>query len=248
MARKTRKHKKSSKGIYSIPELRRAFEHIEQVMDEMIRHKESKATMVTSIRKEWSNVFHKTLDKASAEALISHRMESRHGVRVLKGGAAALAGAPVDYVTRSGIYLDQGNIPGPDGGLTKTVGGGGYGSYIQYVDTGFFNPEIGRGYDPVRGQTSFPLAPPADLGSNEVTPSMKGGKRRKTRKSRGGAAPIIQQALMRPIPADVPPPNPLADIQNAIKGIAPGASPDSTQNHPPYHIQDVYPKAVNISV
>ena len=50
MARKTRKHAKSTKGIYSIPELRRAFEHVEQAIDEMIRHRESKATMISEIR------------------------------------------------------------------------------------------------------------------------------------------------------------------------------------------------------
>ena len=242
MARKTRKHTKSTKGIYSIPELRRSFEHIEQVIDEMIQGKETKADMTAHIRKEWTKVFHKTLDKASAEALISHRMELRRGPRSHKGGAVALAGAPVDHMTRPGIYLDQGQIPGPDGGLTKTVGGG-YGSYVQYVDRGFVNPEIARGMDPVPGQSMFPLAPRADMGSNVVT---KGGKRR-TRKTRGGFA-LLEQAFMRPISPGPNPQNPLFDIQNTIKGIANGMSPDQTQRLPSYHLGDVTSKAVNIKV
>ena len=239
MARKTRKHAKSTKGIYSIPELRRAFEHVEQVIDEMIHNKESKENMVSHIRKEWLKVFHKTLDKASADALISHRMESRS----MKGGASApLAGAPVDYVTRPGIYLDQGSIPGADGGLTKTVGGGGYGSYVRYVDNGFFNPAIAQQYDPVGGQSIFPLAPRADTGSNAFTP-VKGGKRiiktRKNKKTRGG---------VRLIPAEPAPSSPLFDMQQALRGVSGGLSPDITQHHMNYKLGSAYPTTVNISV
>jgi len=247
MARKTRKHAKSTKGIYSIPELRRAFEHVEQVIDEMIHNKESKANMVSHIRKEWLKVFHKTLDKASADALITHRM----GSRSMKGGASApLAGAPVDYVTRPGIYLDQGSIPGADGGLTKTVGGGGYGSYVRYVDNGFFNPEIAQQYDPVGGQSIFPFAPRADMGSNAFTP-VKGGKRtiktRKNKKTQGGAA-MLEQAFMRPIPAVSAPSSVLFDAQQSIRGASGGLSPDITQHHMNYKVGSAHPTAVNISV
>jgi hypothetical protein len=252
MARKTRKHTKSTKGIYSIPELRRAFEHVEQVIDEMIHNKESKENMISHIRKEWQKVFHKALDKSSADALITHRMESRRTPHSMKGGASALAGAPVDYVTRPGVYLDQGSIPGPDGGLTKTVGGG-YGSYVQYVDGGFRNPEIAKGYDPIPGQSTFPL-PRADMGSNLFTP-LKGGKRkiktRKNRKSRGktyGGAALIDQAFMRPITAGAVPSDPLFDIQQMSRGALGGLSPDTTQHVMNYKVGSVYPTAVNINV
>ena len=244
MARKTRKHTKGKKGVHTIPELRRAFEHIEEAVDEMIQSKNSKETMVPHLRKEWMKVFHKSLDKKSADAMIAHRMESRHHVRAHKGGAA-LAGAPLDNVTRPGIYLDQGRIPGADGGLTKTVGGG-YGSYVQYVDSGFSNPEIAQQSDPVGGQSVFPMAPPVGMGSNAFTPSMKGGKR-KTRKFRGGMA-ALQQAFLRPIPADVPPTNPAFDLQRMINGVTSNASPDQTQRPPTYSLGSVYPSAVQFSV
>lgn len=253
MARKTRKHTKSTKGIYSIPELRRAFEHVERVIDEMIHSKESKENMISHIRKEWQKVFHKALDKSSADALITHRMESRRTLHHMKGGASALAGAPVDYVTRPGVYLDQGSIPGPDGGLTKTVGGG-YGSYVQYVDGGFRNPEIAQGYDPIPGQSTFPL-PRADMGSNVFTPLVKGGKRKintkKNKKSRGktyGGAAMLDQAFMRPITANPPPSDPLFDIQRMGSGAAGGLSPDTTQHQMNYKVGSVYPTAVNINV
>jgi len=253
MARKTRKHAKSTKGIYSIPELRRAFEHVEQVMDEMIHNKESKANMISHIRKEWQKVFHKALDKSSADALITHRMGSRHTSHSMKGGASAIAGAPIDYVTRPGVYLDQGSIPGPDGGLTKTVGGG-YGSYVQYVDHGFRNPEIAQQYDPISGQSTFPL-PRADMGSNAFTPSVKGGKRilktRKNKKTRGkthGGAALIDQAFMRPIPGGDPISHPLFDMQRMASGAAGGLSPDTTQHVMNYRIGSAYPTTVNINV
>jgi hypothetical protein len=227
---------------------------VEQVMDEMIHSKESKADMISHIRKEWQKVFHKSLDKSSADALITHRMETRRTTHSMKGGAAPISGAPVDYVTRPGVYLDQGSIPGPDGGLTKTVGGG-YGSYVQYVDHGFRNPEIAQGYDPVRGQSPFPFAPRADTGSNVFTP-IKGGKRaiktRKNKKTRGktcGGAAMIEQAFLRPISAGAVPSDPLFDIQQMSRGAAvSGLSPDTTQHAMNYKVGSVHPTAVNINV
>jgi hypothetical protein len=243
MARKTRKNTATKKGIYSIPELRRAFEHIEQVADQLIRDNKSKDSIIKSFRKEWSNTFHKELDKKSADAFITHRMESKKGHRT-KGGAAPLAGAPLDSTVRPGIYLDQGRIPGPDGGLTATVGGG-YGNYVQYVDRGFFNPEIAHQYDPIKGQSVFPLAPRVDMGSN----AFKGGNRsRKTRKSIGGGiGATLQQAFTRPIPADVPT-NPLFDMQSKIYGINGGMSPDQVDRSPNYQLGSVYPRVANLSM
>ena len=242
MTRKTRKH--VAKEIHSIPELRRAFEHVEDAIDEMIRKRESKQDMIAQIRKEWLKVFHKTLDKASADALVSHHMASHH--KHMKGGAQALAGAPLDYTVRPGVYLDQGKVPGADGGLTKTVGGG-YGSYVQYVDRGFVNPEIAQHSDPIKGQSVFPLAPRADMGSNAF--SAKGGKRgRKTRRKIKGGSAMLEQAFMRPIPPGAGPSTPLFDLQQTIRGAGPGMSPDSTQRMTSYQLGTVYPKAVNISV
>ncbi len=48
MVRKTRRHhsEKKAKGIYSIPELRRSFEHIEEYVNEKIALKESKEKLI----------------------------------------------------------------------------------------------------------------------------------------------------------------------------------------------------------
>ena len=117
MVRKTRRHHSSKKvkGIYSIPELRRSFEHIEEYIDKKIALKESKEQVIKDLRKEWSKVFLKELDKKSADAFVSDRMTKKHSSRhsfartarrrgTTSGGAGAqlantatpIAGAPND--------------------------------------------------------------------------------------------------------------------------------------------------------
>lgn len=209
MVRKTRRHsaRKAEKGIASIPELRRAFEHIEEVVDRKVKQKESKEEISKELRKEWHSVFFKVLDKKSADAYVEERM-SQKGRRVTrraqrsrrsKGGAQPIAGAPLDYMTRQGIYLAPGQIPTAQGHLPLSSGApSAYGSYVQYVDKGFWNPEPGISYDPVPGQPAWPVVP-AGMGSNLV----KGGKR--SLRKGGSLQSVLSQLGTRPIPSSVPP-------------------------------------------
>ena len=208
MVRKTRRHsaRKSEKGIASIPELRRAFEHIEEVVDRKLKQKVPKEETSKELRKEWHGVFFKALDKKSADAYVEERM-SQKGRRVTrrarrssrsKGGAQAIAGAPLDYMTRQGIYLAPGQIPTAQGHLPLSSGApSAFGSYVQYVDKGFWNPEPGQSYDPVPGQPPWPVVP-AGMGSNLV----KGGKRALRRG--GSLQSVLSQMSTRPIPSAVP--------------------------------------------
>ena len=208
MVRKTRRHsaRKSEKGIASIPELRRAFEHIEEVIDRKVKQKVPKEEISKELRKEWHGVFFKALDKKSADAYVEERM-SQKGRRVTrrarrssrsKGGAQAIAGAPLDYMTRQGVYLAPGQIPTAQGHLPLSSGApSAFGSYVQYVDKGFWNPEPGQSYDPVPGQPPWPVVP-AGMGSNLV----KGGKRALRRG--GSLQSVLAQIGARPIPSAVP--------------------------------------------
>jgi hypothetical protein len=208
MVRKTRRHtaRKSEKGIASIPELRRAFEHIEEVVDRKVKQKVPKEEISKELRKEWHGVFFKVLDKKSADAYVEERM-SQKGRRVTrrarrssrsKGGAQAIAGAPLDYMTRQGIYLAPGQIPTAQGHLPLSSGApSAFGSYVQYVDKGFWNPEPGQSYDPVPGQPPWPVVP-AGMGSNLV----KGGKRALRRG--GSLQSVLAQMTTRPVPSSVP--------------------------------------------
>lgn len=249
MVRKTRRQPKNkkSKGIFSIPELRRSFEHIEDFVNEKMALKRSKEELVKDLRKEWFSVFFKELDKKSAEAFVNERMNrkqsSRHKTLKHHGGGP-LAGAPNDYVTRQGVYLAPGQIPTSDGHLplsdgTKST----FGSYVQYVDKGFWNPEPGQSYDPVPGQTRFPTSVPVGMGDNTVHFAAKGGSKNKSRKVRRGGAAMMSQTFTRPIGTSSPP-GILQDFQDSWYGKQTGPSPDQTQRNPVYQLGTVYPKPV----
>ena len=234
MARKTRKHNKSE--VHTIPQLRRLFENIEHFIDSRIEKRQSKDVISKELRKEWRRMFMKEIDKQSADALIENHMKSkvRHtlknskrvkGIKGVKGGAQEaqevqepLAGAPLEYSTRPGIYLAPNSIP-VDGQLPTS--GGGYGNYVDYINSGFWNPEDARSYDPVQGQQPFPQ-PFASTGSNLV-----GGKRKSKRRVRGGNA-LLTQAFARPFGSDAPPGIP-QDMQDIWYGKPVGASPDQVQ-------------------
>ena len=260
MVRKTRRHhsSKKTKGVYSIPELRRSFEHIEEYVDQKIALRESKEKLIRDLRKEWSKVFFKELDKKSADAFISERMSkkhhSRHRTLRRRGGAGAqlantytpIAGAPNDYTTRAGIYLAPGQIPDKAGHLPLSDGAkSNFGSYVQYVSKGFdvSIPERAQPLDQfgIPGQERFPTSTPVGMGDNTVHFASKGGGRRRTR--RGGAA-ALSQAFNRPIPSDAPP-GVLQDMQDMWHGKQVGPSPDQVQRGVDYKIGSVYPKPIS---
>jgi hypothetical protein len=258
MVRKTRRQSaKKTKGVYSIPELRRSFEHIEEFVDDKIAHHESKEKIIKDVRHEWSKVFRKELDRKSADAFVSERMASkkpgrRRTMRVYGGAGPQLAntqtpiaGAPLDYTTRAGIYLAPGQIPDKAGHLPLSDGGkSNFGSYVEYVSKGFWNPEPGKSYDPVPGQTRFPTSVPVGMGSNAVHFSAKGGGKRRTIRRKGGAAgAILQQAFTHPIPASAPP-GILQDMQDKWYGKEVGPSPDQIQRGADYKLGSVYPKPI----
>jgi len=240
MARKTRKHTKGKKasGIASIPELRRSFEHMEDFVDRKMKAKEPKEKCIKDLRKEWYHVFGKELNKASAEAFIQGRSAPSRR-RTIRGGAA-LAGAPLDYITRPGMYLAPESIPNANGSLPLSGGAPStFGSFVQYVQKGFFNPEIAQQYDPIKGQAAWP-SPAPGMGSNAF---MKGGKRR-TR--RGGAAgALLSQAFTRPFMSQAPP-GTMQDMQDMWHGKTVGLSPDQVQRSPSYQLGSLYPKPVHI--
>ena len=280
MVRKTRKntHHKKSKAA-TIPELRRSFEHIERIADDGLRRKESSDKVALTVRKEWRKTFSKELDKKSAELFVTNRM--KHGVsqrRVTqrhRGGAAAIAGAPLDYTTRQGVYLAPGQIPDLDGHLPLTGDKvSNFGSYLQYVSKGFGVgiPEIAQdmpyntnGFVP--GMPAWPRVP-AGMGSNEVHFSAKGGAQRSTQRGtqrsnrknsrrklrRGGGllgdkmesmGATLGQAFNRPVASSAPP-SLVQDLQSKWYGSPVGPSPDQVQRHPSYQLGSTYPKAITI--
>lgn len=224
MGAKTRKSVvKKSNGIYSIPELRRSFEHIESYVDKKIRLKEPKDKIVNCLTTEWKRVFFKKLTKKSANAFVKERMSHSTPNRTLRksrGGSHPIAGAPLEYTTRAGVYLEPAQIPNAEGHI-----GGGFGSYVPYVDKGFWNPMPGHSFDPIQGQQRFPTSTPIGMGNN----TLKGGKRRIRR---GGSlldtSSFIENAYRHPY-ISTSPPNISQNMNRMWYGQPGGTSPDQVQ-------------------
>jgi hypothetical protein len=219
------KTRKLKKGLMTIPQLRKAFDHIERFTDSLLKKTSDKDERRKAFQKEWSKVFHRSVDDKSANAYLAFEEKKmgkakKSGTRKQKGGAP-LSGAPLDYSTRPGIE-------------------GVYGVFPAYITSGFdFYNDINK-EAPLAGcgiENTTPKVP-ISIGSNEV---QKGGKRgsRKTRKSRqgGGAFPSIsefaQAVTSRPI-TSTNPPNMAYTAQMDFKGLpSPPSSVTNTAN-PPY--------------
>ena len=224
---KSDKSEKSNNKVMTIPELRRSFEHMEVFAKQHARTKDA----VSAFQEEWLRVFKKKLDKKAAAVYIKHVQGGKQGQAQEGGGV--LHGAPLDYDTRPGLYISPG------------VNEGSYARVPNYVQSGFWNPEMGQSYDKVPGQTSFPTRTPFGLGDNTVI-GMKGGNRTKTNKKQqkgGSTDPLtrigtaLNQFLFRPVGSSVPP-SLAQDIQTGLQGKPLGASPNPAQNHLNYKMSN----------
>ena len=263
MVRKTRKHTHHKKrNASTIPELRRSFEHIERIADSGLGRKESIDKVAHTVRNEWRKTFGKELDKKSALLFVqnqSKRGKKPRRMTMKHKGGAALAGAPLDYTTRQGMYLAPESLPDKDGHLPLTGGKtSSFGSYLDYVSKGFGVgiPEIAQdmpystnGY--VQGMPPWP-SPPAHMGSHAVHFAGKGGgnSRRKLRKGGGllsdkmeNAGALLSQAFARPAGTSIPP-NFVQDLQSKWYGTPVGASPDQVQRQVSYQLGSLRPQAI----
>jgi hypothetical protein len=231
-----KKHTAVTEHVQSIPELRRAFDHIEKVGMGLC-HKPMKDA-VAAFQQEWKKTFFKELNSKSAEAYLEHLKKiGKKGrkTRKLRGGMA-----PIDYTTRPGLYVDSAQVP-PDS----------YAKTTPYIQSGFWNPERSTTLDPIYGQTTFPEATPRGMGTNAYPAAfgvMKGGSKKKTRKLRGGMS-ALSQAFMRPIPPNAGIPSVFKDGQDAFFGQKLGASPDPSDPSFTYQMSPALSKGpIDISV
>ena len=119
MARKTRRAtRKERKSVLTIPQLRKAFDHMDKVVERLRNTaKHSFSDAVVTYREEWRKTFKRDLSPADAAAYLKFRFGMKAGkattrrTRMRGGAAAALAGAPLDYTTRAGVSGAYGNFP-----------------------------------------------------------------------------------------------------------------------------------------
>lgn len=226
MPRRTKTQKKRPESVaQTIPELRRAFNHIEDYGQELVCNtSHTLPQAVKSFQKEWRLVFKKDITPQVAEIYLAnlkeqhtHRTPRKH-TRRLRHTRSRGGMAPLMHTDRPGLYISPG------------VNQGSYALVPAYVDKGFWNPEQAHQYDPVPGQTSYPTRTPDGLGSNLV-------------QQRGGQASLDQafsqsalnQAFFRAIPSTYPP-SLAQDAVSAWKGQPLGQSPDPTQTNLSYQM------------
>jgi hypothetical protein len=264
MTTKTRKAKtKSKSGIKSIPELRRAFEHIEPFAHKLAAQvhskKLTKSAASESYAKEWKKVFGRPMKSKSAQVSIEHYMSlgkqrggeaellnSASGVPSQRGGAA-----PINWSdTQPGVYSAP-TLPGQIDAAGYTA----YGSFLPYVEKGF---SVGIPADGLAatcdGKNSWPM-PAADIGNNQVPPKgdiplgattyikpQAGGKRvKRTRKQKGGTAMLA--AAFRPFDATNPT-SATHDAMMSFKGQGLPASPDPSDPSWSYRTANVQAPAI----
>lgn len=120
---KTRKARSTSRSkakvhtsILTIPQLRKAFDHLDSVVEHLRKtSKHSFSDAVAHYREEWRKTFKRDISPADAAAYLKFRFgikgTTRSTRRSRMRGGAALAGAPLDYSTRPGVTGVYGHFP-----------------------------------------------------------------------------------------------------------------------------------------
>ena len=106
--------KKTKAHILTIPQLRKAFDHMDHVVEsqrKVAKHSFSNAVIV--YREEWRKTFKRDLSPADAAAYLKFRygMKAEKTRRSKTRGGGALAGAPLDYTLRPGVQGVYGSFP-----------------------------------------------------------------------------------------------------------------------------------------
>ena len=170
----------NSKGL-TIPELKRSFDAVDSEVHALLKQGLPAEEEAKKFQAIWKRIFHRPVTKDAAVAYLQVKRASgtrpvaKHHTRKMKGGAAPLAGAPLDYMTR----------PGVDGA---------YGSFPAYQAQGlsFYNTINQQGITQECGVKDFTPKVSAMIGSNEP---LKGG----------ALKDLAHLAAANPIPASAPP-------------------------------------------
>jgi hypothetical protein len=216
------KTRKSKKAAMTIPELRKAFDHMENFTMHLLSKTKDATARRKAFQKEWMKVFGRAVDDKAANAYLQFESKKKGKTKRQRqrGGTQPLAGAPLDYSTRPGLYAP-------------------YGVFPAYVSSGLdFYDKINQ-QAPVAGCGKEDTTPvlAADMGSNEVG-KQKGGKRktRKGRKQKGGFPSLgdfASSATFRPFAATNPT-GAFYDATMAWKGQPLPLSPMPNTANPPY--------------
>ena len=191
------------KNFMTIPEIKSAFESIEQATYRILREGGTLSEQVKKFQTEWKAIFHRPVRAESAEAYLKIKQISKKRpskTRKQKGnklsGGGGISGAPLDYATRPGIY-----------------GNGNYGSFLAYQTMGSAVPPPS-------------IAMTADCGVKDFSPSVASVAAVQTGGSFGD---FMHRALVGPSTAVVPPSR-SNDLDTILGGMPPSPSPAPYQH------------------
>jgi hypothetical protein len=106
---------KGKKSVLTIPELRKAFAHMDKVVENLRKvAKHSFSDAVVVYREEWRKTFKRDLSPADAASYLKFRYGLKSGKTrrsKTRGGAMPLSGAALDYQMRPGVNGVYGNFP-----------------------------------------------------------------------------------------------------------------------------------------
>ena len=100
-------------AVSTIPEVKHAFDELERETHNILKSGNPTAENVKSFQKLWKRIFHRPVSYKSSEEFLKARRSkpTRKFTRKMKGGAAALAGAPIDQSTGPGAYVSPSSYP-----------------------------------------------------------------------------------------------------------------------------------------
>lgn len=152
--------RKGNRKRMEIPELKRAFDALRDGINKILKEGDNNPAQIRKMQKLFKSIFHRPISAESAEAYIQIRRGtviklSKRRTRKQKGGMAALAGAPLDFMTRPGIDGTHVSVPA-----------------YQTQGLGFYNKINMEGITQECGTKDITPFVPVTIGSNEV---QKGG-------------------------------------------------------------------------
>lgn len=224
----SRKHKKS---LMTIPQLRKAFDHIEDYTMALIMREKDVKKRRQMFQDEWRKVFHRDVDDKAADAYLAFEAKKTKSSKTRKmRGGAALAGAPLDYSTRPGIYGVYGTFPEYISGGFATMGNA---TNTMGIQARCNSPEQAAAFPPP--YTGFGAASLAQKGGKRKGKKSRKGSKGKTRKMKGGAnwGEFASAVTLRPLTPG-PPPSMLYTSMMEWKGSEPYPSSLANTGSPPY--------------
>ena len=208
------------KGLMTIPQLRKAFDHMHGLAEKLVKQKRGDS-QVAEFQREWMKTFGKPVNKAHTVAYLNH-VAGIGSNKSQKGGSssatAPLGGAPLDYSLQPGLYLSQGSLPVAASGSQS--GGGAYGNFLQYLAGGFDVGVPARANQMQCGQVDQTPILRAGLGDNTYF-AKAGGRRRTLRRSRKQTGGMRWFAATNPSSF-------ARDIADGWQGAGVGPSPSAT--------------------